>query len=70
MLLPTQAHITANFKKGTYPISFNNFFLLMDSTNGEKEPLSSVQKITTDAEKVVQILDDAYQLLEQRAMKI
>lgn len=63
--------IEENFEnnKQRYPVSFNNFSILMDLTKGHKNPISVISEITNDYDGVIKILEENYQHLSHRSMK-
>lgn len=70
LLSTVQELITLKYHTKEYPLSFNNFSLLMDNIIGDKNPLNSVKDMTDDIERVIRILDDTCQFLDSHSMKI
>lgn len=67
LLSPTEKNFTSG---SDYPLSYNNFVLLLDNIKKSKDPVSEVSLMTDNLEGVVRMLEENYTVLEDRSIKI
>lgn len=69
LLKATEKNIVEKFNAKQYPLSFNNFTLLMDNVRGYSDPIPFIHEFTDDIDGIKRMIRENYEFLQYRGIK-